>query len=265
MDTGFLGGGANGFLEQAGVEVVAADPSSVLPKFNIRIWGGGFLARVVGEGRGGKEVLPAKFFGCIGVFAGEGVGEPDFAESICEVGLVDALDGLNLTLEVGDEGVGEDGDAVVFAFAVADNDLAVAEVYVFDTEADAFHEAQSASVEDFCHELGDAAHVVDDGAGFLGGEDGRECFGFFGADDVGGRVNFDLEDVAIEKEKGAERLVLGGGGNVFFNGEVGDEVLDFGCTHVFGMAFAVVEDVAFDPFFVGLFGAVRVVLGADGV
>ena len=31
------------------------------------------------------------------------------------------------------------------------------------------------------------------------------------------------------------------------------------------MAFAVEEDVAFDPFFVGLFGAVGVVFEADGV
>lgn len=128
--------------------------------------------------------MPDEFAGGVWVFTGEGVGKPDFAESVCEVGLVDALDGSDLALEVGDEGVGEEGDAVVFAFAVADDDLVVAKVYVFDAEADAFHEAQSASVEDFCHELGDAAHVVDDGAGFLGREDGGEGFGFFGADDV---------------------------------------------------------------------------------
>lgn len=37
------------------------------------------------------------------------------------------------------------------AFAFADNDLAVAEVEVFDTQAEAFHEAQAASVEEFGH------------------------------------------------------------------------------------------------------------------
>lgn len=264
LDAGFLGGGADGFLEEAGVEVVAADPSSVLPKFNFRIWGGSCLAGVAGEGGGGEEVLPDEFAGGVWVFAGEGVGKPDFAESVCEVGLVDALDGSDLALEVGDEGVGEDGDAVVFAFAVADDDLAVAEVYVFDAEADAFHEAESAAVEDFCHELGDAAHVGDEGAGFGRGEDDGEGFGFFGADDVGGRVNFDLEDMTVEEEDGAECLVLGGGGDVFFDGEVGDEGLDFGGAHVFGVAFVVEEDVAFDPVFVGLFGAVGVVFGADG-
>ena len=36
-------------------------------------------------------------------------------------------------------------------------------------------------------------------------------------------------------------------------------------THFFGVAFVVVEDVAATPFDVGLFGAVGVMLGADGV
>ena len=50
-----------------------------------------------------------------------------------------------------------------------------------------------------------------------------------------------------------------------FDGEVGDECLDFGGAQVFGVAFAMEEDVAFDPIFLGLFGAVRVMPGADGV
>jgi hypothetical protein len=46
---------------------------------------------------------------------------------------------------------------------------------------------------------------------------------------------------------------------------MGDVGLDFGDTHFFGMAFVVVEDVAAAPFDVGLFGAVGVMFGADGV
>lgn len=74
-----------------------------------------------------------------------------------------------------------------------------------------------------------------------------------------------VEDVAVEEEEGGERLVLGGGGDVFFDGEVGEEGLDFWGAHVFGVAFAVEEDVAFDPVAVGLFGAVGVVFEAQGV
>ena len=48
-------------------------------------------------------------------------------------------------------------------------------------------------------------------------------------------------------------------------GEVGDEGLNFGDAHVFGVAFVVEEDVAADPVYVGLFGALGVVFDANGV
>lgn len=71
--------------------------------------------------------------------------------------------------------------------------------------------------------------------------------------------------MAVEEEDSAEGLILCGGGDVGFSGEVGDVGLDFGDAHVFGVAFVVIEDVAAAPFDVGLFGAVGVVLGADGI
>lgn len=46
---------------------------------------------------------------------------------------------------------------------------------------------------------------------------------------------------------------------------MGEEGLDFRGAHVFGVAFVVEDDVAFDPVAVGLFGAVGVVLEAQGV
>jgi len=44
-----------------------------------------------------------------------------------------------------------------------------------------------------------------------------------------------------------------------------DEVLDLGCAHLCGVAFVVKEDVAASPVEIGLFGAVGVVFGADGI
>jgi len=46
---------------------------------------------------------------------------------------------------------------------------------------------------------------------------------------------------------------------------VGEEGLNFRNAHVFGVAFALEDDVAFDPVFVGLLGAVGVVFEADGI
>ena len=65
-----------------------------------------------------------------------------------------------------------------------------------------------------------------------------------------------MEDVAVED--GVESLVLVGC-------EVGEESFDFGCAHGGGVTFVMEEDVAFDPIFVVLFGAVGVVFEANGI
>ena len=144
------------------------------------------------------------------IFFGEGIGQPDFAKAVFQVFLVNDLDGFEMGLEKRNKRIGQEGNAVVFAFAVADGDLEAIEIYVFDAQAEAFHtctcaalrrkfrcDAQAAAVEDFGHELGKPSHVVGDGEGFLVGEDGGEGLGFFGADDIGGDFDFDLENMAI--------------------------------------------------------------------
>ena len=59
-----LCGVLHGFLDDAGVQMVATHDAG---------------ARVLGDARGGKDVLPAPFAGGVGVFAGQGVGQEDFA------------------------------------------------------------------------------------------------------------------------------------------------------------------------------------------
>ena len=55
------------------------------------------------------------------------------------------------------------------------------------------------------------------------------------------------------------------GGDVLFDGEVGEEGLYFWGAHFFGVAFVVEEKVAFNSIKVSLFGAVGVVLSARDV
>ncbi len=115
------------------------------------------------------------------------------------------------------------------------------------------------------HEFVDTRHLVDDGEDFAAGEDGGEAFGAFGRGGEKDRVKFFLEDFAIEKEDGRESLVLGGGRDVLFDGEVGEEGLDFWGAHFERVAFVVEEYEAAHPVEVGLFRAVGVVFGAQDV
>ncbi len=209
--------------------------------------------------------MPDEFARRVGVFARQGVRQPDFPEAVLKVGLMDLPNRLNLTLERRYERVGHDGDAVVFAFSVADDDLTISEIDIFDAEAETFHQAKSRAIEDLRHEFGDAGHAVDDGERLRAREDDGERFGFFGADNGGGDFNFPLENVAVEEKDGGERLILSGGGDVLFNREVGNERLNFRRAHFEGVAFVVKQDVAFYPVFVSLFGAVRIMFGSNRV
>lgn len=74
-----------------------------------------------------------------------------------------------------------------------------------------------------------------------------------------------MEEVTVEKEDGADGLVLGGGGGFAIDDEVGDELVDLCDAHFFGVAFVVVEDVLADPVDVGFFGAGGVLFEANEI
>lgn len=152
---------ANGFLDDGFMEVVTA---------------GNTCARVFGEVVGGKEVLPDPFFVCIERFAFEGMGEVDCAKAVLKVFLVGDIHLLKVKFERLDQGVGQDGEAVVFAFTITDDDLAVIEVYIFDAQAHGFHDAKSAAIHDLGDQPGRACKAGDEAFDFVFGEDGGDRF-----------------------------------------------------------------------------------------
>jgi len=222
-DTGQFGGSADGFLEAAFVGMVAA----------------GFVREGVNRQVFSREdVLPGPFTGSVGVFVGEGVGQVDGSVAFFDVLLVNLLDAGQVFAQGRDEAFGEHGDAVFFAFAIANDDAVLFEVYILDAQTQAFDEAQAGAVEDFGHELVSAGEGVEDAQGFVFGEDGGDVFGFLGADSDGVFEGF-AQDFTVEEEDGAEGLVLGGGGDFALGGEVGDVGFDFGVAHVPGVALVV--------------------------
>ena len=258
-DAGLADGLFDGALESGRVEVVAAAGLAPGPPVPVRgsprrgwrgiVVGGGTSAGergswVAGEVGGGEEVLPSEFAGGIGVFFCQGVGEVDFAVAGGQVFFVEEAGAFDLAAQVGDDGFGEGGDSIFFAFSVTDGGGFVFEVEVFNAQAEAFHEAQAGAVEELGHEFAWSGHVVDDGEGFVMGEDGGEAFGTFGSGEEDDGLEVFVQDFAVEEEDGGEGLILGGGGDVAFGGEVSKEGLDFRDVHFDGVAFLVEEDEA---------------------
>ena len=108
--------------------------------------------------------------------------------------------------------VWKDGEAIIFPFSIADNDLAVVEVDIFDTEAHGFHDAESAAVHDLGNEFGCAGEAGYKAFDFIFGEDGGDGLCALGS--ICGKgcfVERDVEEVAVEEEDGTKGLILGGG------------------------------------------------------
>jgi hypothetical protein len=107
--------------------------------------------------------------------------------------------------------------------------------------------------------------ATDHSGGFSFGEDDREALRFFGPHQIERAVEVSLKNVTVKEDEGVEGLVLSGGGDVVVDGQVGEEGGDFGRAHVFGVAFVMEEDEAFDPVHVGFFGADGIVLETNGL
>jgi len=129
---------------------------------------------------------------------------------------------------------------------------------------------QPGAIEQLRHEQGCAGHLRQHALHLIAGEHSGQALRFFGHDRADRLFDGCFEDVVVEEENGAEGLVLGGGGYIAVDGQVGEEGFDVGRSHVAGMdvlagVFFVEEDEAFDPADVGLFGAIGIVLAAEGV
>ena len=210
-----------------------------------------------------EKVLPDKLARSVGVFFGEGIGESNLSKARCEVFLVEQAHTLDLTTQVGDDGFGKRDDAILFPFAIADGNGLVFEINVLDAQADTFHQTQARAIEQLCHKFVGAVEMGEDAQDLVAGEDGGEAFGSFGTGKEDGLDIF-VQDVAVEEEDGAEGLILGGSGDVFLLGEVGEESLDFWSAHFEGVTFVMEEDEAFDPVDVGFFGAIGIMFEAQG-
>lgn len=79
-----------------------------------------------------------------------------------QVFFVQALDAGQMFPKRLHQAGGQDGEAVMRIFGVADDKLAVVEIDIFDAQLEAFVEAQSAAVENLGHQFCDAAHLGQD-------------------------------------------------------------------------------------------------------
>ena len=154
--------------------------------------------------------------------------------------------------------------AVLVALAAPHDDLVRPEIHVLDAEAAALEEPEPGPIEQKRHESRRAFEPAQHGPHLVPGQDDGQALRALGADDLVHPREIDCQDLPVQEEQGAQRLVLRGRGDLPLDCEGAQEARDFGRPHVGGVALVVEEDVAADPRDVGLLGAAAVMSGADG-
>lgn len=145
------------------------------------------------------------------------------------------------------QGLGQHGNPILPPCAVAHGDVVIGKIDILDAAPHALHQAQSGTREQTRHEGGHVAELGEHRVCFLTGEDRgetRRALRAFHSVQVWKRL---FEDMPVQKQESMQGAVLGGGGDLLVEGKVGEQSADFGGPHVFGVAFVVKEDKAFDP------------------
>src|SRR5438128_10706168 len=96
------------------------------------------------------------------------------------------------------------------------------------------------------------------------GQDDWEPLAALGADHVVQPGHLDLQDLPVEKQQGAQRLVLRGGRNVVLHGQRAEELRDLDRSHLRRVALSVKYDVPANPRHVRLLGASAAMASAQG-
>jgi hypothetical protein len=242
-------GRGDGPLQRVLVDVVASD----LPG----TWIGGAAFR-------GEDILPAPLTSRAWVLSLERVREVDGAEAVAQIGVMKGSDTLEVSIQGIDERFGQEGHAILAAFPPADDDLKALEIDIFDAKPHALHETEAGAVEKVGQKTVGALEVRQDGADFLTREHDGKGVGGFGFRDSLETFGLAVEDMAVEEEDGAERLILSRGADFPLDGKVTQEGDDVGRVEFARVAAIVEDDEASDPIDVGTLGADTVVAHAEG-
>ncbi len=95
--------------------------------------------------------------------------------------------------------------------------MATLEIDVLDTQLETLHEAKTSAVEERDHEPGRAVQFGEHGTDLVARQDDRDTNRAPGVDEIVEVPEGAFQHVFVQKEQGAECLVLGGGANVALN------------------------------------------------
>jgi hypothetical protein len=214
---------------------------------------------------GGKHVWPQPQAVGTGVCSYQGERYKDGAIPLGDVWRMDAVDTRSMFLEWYDQVFRQHRHPSLHAIAIAHDAQLWGAIEVCRASPQTCHPSHRHTVESGGHSRIGSGEGSPHFQGFRRGQHRRHSARLSGLDGLDGPAVRVSEHTAVEEQSGTKGLVLGGGGDLLLDREVGQERLDCRGSHVLGMACAVEEHVPFDPGDIGFLCMKRIVLEADGV
>ncbi len=212
-----------------------------------------------------KDPLPTLLPARVRVLPHQGSRELDPAGTAPEVLLVLSPHTVEVPRQVGFDSGGQHRHAVSVALAGPHNDLISCEVDVLHAQAGALQNPQSRPVQQQRHQARDAVKMTKKCPNLIASQDNGKPPGALCAHKVIEPRNPLIQHLAVEEQKRAQRLVLGGGRHFSLDGERREKLRDLRGAHLDGMALAVEQDVSADPRDVCLLGTAAVVARAEDI
>ncbi len=136
---------------------------------------------------------------------------------------VDFGDEIELRAKVLAYARGQKGGAVVFALATTHGDLVTLEIDVFDAHREAFEQPQAAAVKKLGDEAVSWLEMLEDKEDLAARQDRGQVLWAARALEARELGHRQVEDATVEKDDGAQRLVLGRGGDSALRGKMVQE------------------------------------------
>ena len=170
-------------------------------------------ARIDREIVGGEDILPRPFAGCVPIFPVQGAGKINGTAAVREVLLMEFLNPGEVRLQRPAEPLREDGNAFPHTLAFSNGNLAISKIDILDAQPETFEQAQTAPVEEVCHDPVISLQMGENGASFGSRKDDGKLGRAANALD-GDEFELPIEHLLVEEEQGAESLVLRGSRNI---------------------------------------------------
>lgn len=223
------------------------------------------IVRVHAEARSRKGVLPVPRARCSGIFSRESIWKPYLAVSRPQIVLMNKTYVPQVMSKRLRNGRGQHRKTIFITLAASHDDLIPVEVNVLYAYPKRLGQSESGAVEQRGDEERCAIQVIEDGPDLLPGQHHRETLSARGSNDRSDVIHINTQNVPIEEQDSAERLVLRGDRYMSINREVIEELLNVCDSEFTRMPRTVEADVADDPPTVGLLGMDTEVAAAAGL